>query len=335
MIALAVVLLFAQANFDLALPDYLSRIVNVGIQQGGVEEALPEAVRQSTMDNLVLFMTAEDKNAVLDTYTLVEPSTAKAAEYVARYPVLESEAVYVLQSVDPAQADRLNLVVGKSFLVVSFLEQAMKDPSKIPDMGTLSFDLSKLPAGMDLFALLRQMPDAQRLQMADQVNQQFEALGDSMVLQSAVVPVRAEYTALGMDTASIQTSYILRIGGMMLLLTLLSAVATVGVSYLSSRTAAGLGRDLRREVFKKVTDFSGAELENFSSASLITRSTNDVTQIQMVTMMVIRMVFYAPDTFKIGRGFSRKTRIKKTEKREKTKKIWFSALVSARPRPTQ
>jgi len=295
MILLAIVLLFAQANFDLALPDYMSRIVNVGIQQGGVEEALPEAVRQSTMDKLVLFMSAEDKTAVLDAYTLVEPSSTEAADYIAKYPVLESEPVYVLKTIDKDLADRLNIVMGKSFLVVSTLQQVMDDPSKASSLGqNLGFDLSKIPAGMDLFAILQTLPESQRTQMRDKINQQFDAMGPDMIAQAAVVPVKAEYAALGMDTGSLQNRYILRIGGIMLLLTLLSAVATVIVGYLSARTAAGLARDVRRKVFEKVESFSNAEFEKFSTASLITRSTNDITQIQMVTVMLVRMVFYAP-----------------------------------------
>jgi ATP-binding cassette subfamily B multidrug efflux pump len=295
MILLAIVLLFAQANFDLALPDYMSRIVNVGIQQGGVEEALPEAVRQSTMDKLVLFMSAEDKTAVLDAYTLVEPSSAQAADYIAKYPVLETEPVYVLKTIDKDLADRLNIVMGKSFLVVSTLQQVMDDPSKASSLGqNLGFDLSKIPAGMDLFAILQTLPESQRTQMRDKINQQFDAMGPDMIAQAAVVPVKAEYAALGMDTGSLQNRYILRIGGIMLLLTLLSAVATVIVGYLSARTAAGLARDVRRKVFEKVESFSNAEFEKFSTASLITRSTNDITQIQMVTVMLVRMVFYAP-----------------------------------------
>lgn len=294
LILLAVVLLFAQANFDLALPDYLSRIVNVGIQQGGVVDALPDAVRQSKMEKLLLFMNTEEQTAVLDAYTLVNRDSAEYSQTLERYPVLQSEPVYVLQASDPVLQEELELVVGKAFLVVSFLERAMEDPSQVPDMGDGAFDLSQLPPGMDVFALLENMPEAQRLQLAEMASQQFAALGESMIRQSAVVPVREEYAALGIDTAALQSGYILSIGGIMLLLTLGSVLATVGVSYLSSRTAAGLGRDLRRAVFGKVTDFSGAEFEKFSTASLITRSTNDVTQIQMVTMMVVRMVFYAP-----------------------------------------
>lgn len=130
--------------------------------------------------------------------------------------------------------------------------------------------------------------------MRDTVNTKFAALGDRMIVQAAVGAVKTEYAALGVDTDRLQTMYLLTVGGWMLLLTLLSAVATVIVGFLSARIAAGVARDLRRATFAKVESFSSTEFEHFSTASLITRTTNDVTQIQMVTMIMIRMVFYAP-----------------------------------------
>ena len=295
MILLAIVLLFAQANFDLALPDYLSRIVNVGIQQGGVENAVPVAIRQSEMDKLVIFMSAEDKTVVLGGYTLVDQVSPDYDTAVEDYPILKEEPIYVLNESDEEEIDRLNPVMGQSILVVSSIEQMMADPSMAAEIdGDFEFDPSMIPQGMDVFAFLGRLPAAQLEQMADIVNQRFGTPGDSMIIQAAVGPVKAEYEALGMDTDKLQTNYMLRIGGWMLLLTLLSGVCTIAVGYLSAKTAAGAARDIRRDLFRQVESFSNTEFSTFSTASLITRSTNDITQVQMVVMLLVRLVFYAP-----------------------------------------
>ncbi|MGD8472741.1 MAG: ABC transporter ATP-binding protein, partial [Anaerolineae bacterium] len=295
LILLSVILLFVLANANLALPDYLSRIVNVGIQQNGVENAVAAAVRQSQMDKLLVFVSEEQQALVLDSYLLVEPDSAEAQQYVEEYPALADEPVYVLRDIDEATITELNAIMGRAWLVVSGIEQMMADPSQAPPMGEgLGFDLSQLPEGVDVFALLKQMPAAQRAQMGDRITEAFAALGDSMINQMAVVAVKAEYEALGMDTAKLQRDYMLRTGGVMLLISLLGGAATIAVGYLAARTAAGAARDIRRAVFAKVESFSSAEFSQFSTASLITRSTNDVTQVQMVIFMFIRMVLFAP-----------------------------------------
>jgi ATP-binding cassette subfamily B protein len=295
MILLAIILLFAQANFDLALPDYLSRIVNVGIQQGGVENAVPVAIRQSQMDKLVIFMDETEETAVLTAYTLVDQDSPDYDSAIEDYPILKEEPIYVLNDIDDEESDRLNPVMGEAILIVSGIEQLLTDPSGAAEMGwEFEFDPSMLPQGMDIFTLLRQLPAAQREQISAVINQRFGAMGESMVIQAAVGPVKAEYEALGMDTDKLQNDYILRVGGLMLLLTLLSGACTVVVGYLSARTAAGSARDLRRDLFRQVESFSSIEFNTFSTASLITRSTNDITQIQMVVIILVRMVFYAP-----------------------------------------
>ena len=295
MLLAAIVLLFAQANFDLALPDYLSRIVNNGIQQSGVENAVPVAIRQSEMDRVVIFMSAEDKASVLNDYTLIDQNSSNYGTYVKDYPALANQPVYVLNNIDKTEIDRLNPIMAKALLAVSTIEQVMADPAKAAQMGgNLGFDVTKIPPGTDVFAILKQLPPAQLSQMTDAVNKQFEALGDSMVVQAAVAAVKSEYEALGMDTAKLQNNYILNVGGIMLLLTLLSGACAIAVGFLSARIAAGSARDIRRDVFKNVESFSSAEFNKFSTASLITRSTNDITQIQMVVVMMVRMVFYAP-----------------------------------------
>ena len=295
MVLMAIALLFIQANCDLALPDYMSKIVNNGIQQNGIINAVPVAIRQSEMDHLTIFISVEDKTRVLNDYTLIDKSSPDYGKYVQQYPLLASQPIYVLKSVSQAEIDGLNPLMGKAFLAVTAVQKITANPSAAAAAAkSFGFDLSKLPKEVDIFTVLANLPAAQRSQMMAGMDKQFAALGDSMIIQTAVGSVKQEYTALGMNTSQLQSSYIINVGLFMLLLSLLSVACTVSVGYLSARTAAGLSRDLRKNVFKKVESFSGNEFDNFSTASLITRSTNDITQIQMVTIMMIRMVFYAP-----------------------------------------
>ncbi len=295
LILISVGLLFVQANADLALPDYMSNIVNYGIQQRGVTNAVPVAIRKVQMDRLVLFMSADEKARVLSDYTLVDKSSPEYQQYVKDYPALANEPVYVLKAIDKTETAAINPVMGRAILVVSSIEQAMADPAKAAAMGQgMGFDLSKLPAGADVFSMLGQLPPATLAKISAAVNQKFGVLGDKMIIQSAAAPIRLEYQALGMDTGQLQMDYIWHTGLLMVVVTLLSVACTIGVGYLSARTAAGLARDLRRGVFQRVESFSSAEFNKFSTASLITRSTNDVTQIQMVVIMMMRMVIYAP-----------------------------------------
>lgn len=296
MLLLSVTLIFAQANFDLALPDYLSRIVNTGIQQGGVEDALPQAIRQTQMERAVIFMSTEESESILAAYSLIDRNSTEYDTYLEQYPVLETENIYVLNKIDQAEIDRLNPIMGKAMLAVAGIEQALEDPSRAAEMGGAfgGFDLSKLPPGMDVFTMLKQLPADQIQQITDSMDEQFTALGDSMVVQAAVGAVRNEYQALGMDTEELQNSYIMTVGGWMILLTLASGVCTIIVGWLSAKIAAGMARDIRRDVFQKVESYSSTEFDKFSTASLITRTTNDVTQVQMVVMMMVRMMFYAP-----------------------------------------
>jgi ATP-binding cassette subfamily B protein len=183
--------------------------------------------------------------------------------------------------------------MGKALLVVSGIEQAVADPAKAQAMGLGTY-LSRVPAGTDIFSLLPKLPPAALSQMTTAVNQKFASMGSSMIVQAAAGALKTEYAALGMDTGALQTNYILRIGALMLLLTLLSGACTIAVGFLSARVAAGLSRDLRRNVFERVENFSSSEFDKFSTASLITRTTNDITQIQIVVVMGMRMFIYAP-----------------------------------------
>jgi ATP-binding cassette subfamily B protein len=295
LILISVVLLFVQANAELALPDYLSKLVNNGIQQGGVEGSVPAAIRQVQMDRLLIFLDAPGRERVLASYTLVEPASPEAAQHIEAYPALAEGGVYLLKDLDRDKLDALSPLMAKALVTVSAIQQMVADPAKAAAMGQQAgFDLSQLPAGMDPFALLKQMPAAQSAKLGAAIDAQFAALGDSMITQMAGGAVKAEYEALGMDIAKVQRAYILRIGALMLLVSLLAGACTIGVGYLASKTSSGVARDVRQAVFRKVESFSSAEFDKFSTASLITRSTNDVTQVQMVIGMIMRMVLFAP-----------------------------------------
>jgi ATP-binding cassette subfamily B protein len=296
LILIAIALLFVQANADLALPDYMSKIVNIGIQQGGVENAVPEAIRQSEMNRLFIFMTTDEQTTVLANYTLIDSSSAEYDTYLEEYPALADGPIYVRNNIDQATIDTLNPIMGKALLIVYGIEQAATNPEQASVMASqYGFDLSQIPAGMDIFTVLASPMGQQMLpQMLEGINSRFSTMDSSTIVQAAASAVKAEYAALGMDTGKLASNYIWLAGANMLLLTLLSVACTVIVGFLSARTAAGLARDLRRNVFDRVESFSSTEFDKFSTASLITRTTNDVTQIQMVVIMMMRMVIYAP-----------------------------------------
>jgi len=297
-LAAAILLLFAQANADLALPDYMSRIVNVGIQQSGMESPLPQVMREETLSRLGLFLSQADQADLSAAYRQVDAASSEYAALSEQYSGLSGQSVYVLQAVDTATRIRLEGLIARPFLVVYGLEQAAQDPEKAASMfGSLGgqFNLSQLPPGMDLFTVLGKLPQAQRDQIVQAVDARFESLGGEKALrQAAARAALAEFEALGGDTQSLQSAYLWQVGGQMLLIALLSAVATILVGLLGSRIAAGLARNLRSLLFEKVMRFSGAEFEHFSTASLITRATNDINQVQAVTGILVRMVFYAP-----------------------------------------
>ena len=294
MLAACVILLFTQAMLDLTLPDLLSRIVNTGIQASGIEDAAMSAMRQQTMERITLFMSDEDESLVREAYELVDSRSADYLNLVDTYPQLLNEPIYILRDIDDETKGQIVKPIARSLMAMSAIEQAMVDPQAAPFADGGAFDFARIPPGADIFQLLSGLPAVQRQQLAQQLNQQFETLGDKLISQTAVLQVKKEYEALGVDLAGLQSSYIWRTGAIMLLVTLASAVCTISVAYLSAKIAAGSGRDLRSAVFTKVENFSGVEFDQFPTASLITRNTNDITQMQMVTMFIIRLVFYAP-----------------------------------------
>lgn len=290
----AILLLFVMANAELALPDYLSRIVNVGIQQNGIESVIPQYIRQSQLDNMMLFFEDQESAMVYDAYRLVDESSPDFDALVETVPALASEPVYVLQDLTDQEMDQLEPVMSRGGLILYGIQQIVDNPNRAKEMlGDIPFDPSQIPQGMDIFSVLKMAPD--RLDtIKQQIIEQFQAMPDTLVSQMAIEAVREEYQSMDIDLGKIQTNYILRTGGGMVLIAFLSAITNVGVGFLAARTSAGVARDMRQDVFTKVESFSSQEFNNFSTASLITRATNDVTQIQRVVFMVMRLLFYAP-----------------------------------------
>lgn len=288
----AILLLFVQAMCDLALPDYMSNIVNVGLRQGGIEDAVPEALTEGRMNKALLFMTEEEKKLVSDNYTRIDKTSSDYNEYLKKYPILSQESVYVLKKKNKQVIEEMNPVMGRALLTTFSIEQ--KQAMAIKAGKELDFQGTKYPATTDVFAMIGQKPQDERVAESHEETKQYTALGENAIVQAAAQVVRVEYKILGMDTDKVQNRYIFKMGIYMLLISLLSAVAIVVVGFFSSKTAAGFARDIRSEVFKKVQRFSNTEMDKFSTASLITRTTNDITQIQMFIVIMIRMVFYAP-----------------------------------------
>jgi len=290
----AIVLLFVMANADLALPDYLSRIVNVGIQQNGIDSVIPQYIRKSQLDNMILFFDDQESALVYDAYQLVDETSPGYDELVQTVPALASEPVYVLKDLPRDELDLLKPVMSRGLLILFGIQQVMDNPDRAKQMlGDLPFDPSQIPQGMDIFSILKMAPEGLDT-IKQRITEQFQSMPDTLVTQLTSEAIREEYQSMGIDLGKIQTIYILRTGGVMVLLSILSGVTNVSVSFLAARTSASVARDIRKDVFTKVESFSSQEFNKFSTASLITRATNDVTQIQHVVFMVMRLLFFAP-----------------------------------------
>lgn len=275
LILASIVLLYIQAMTDLSLPDYMSNIVNVGIQQGGIQKPVPEVIRESQMNKVLMFAEKDYKSVIKDSYRLINKDSSDYTVLLKKYPLLSTESLYVLE--DKNIVDKLSLPMGKALLAVAYTDKLRQESM---DKG------KKNPASP--------AKGAESTSKAQGDPSLLKALGDDMLIQGATPLVKAEYEAIGIDTGKIQNSYIINTGLIMLLISLLSALCIVIVGFLSSKVAAGISKKLRRDVFTRVSSFSNTEMDKFSTASLITRTTNDVTQIQMLVVMMIRMVFYAP-----------------------------------------
>lgn len=289
--------LVVQAWADLTLPQYTSNIVNVGIQAGGIENGVPDVIRQSQMEHLMLLMSEEDKQFVEEHYTLLDRDTmdaSKLQEATEKYPVLTNESVYELDEVDTDTNDKLADIFAQPMIVAAAIDSGSEQTAEMEAQLKANLPAEMPAEDMTVFDILAMMPEEQLEPMREEMDEQFSAMPDSILEQASVAFVKSEYEAVGLDTDAIQNRYILITGAKMLLIALISMACSIAVGYMASRIAAALGRNLRENVFEKVVSFSNAEFDRFSTASLITRSTNDIQQIQMFVVMLLRMVLYAP-----------------------------------------
>lgn len=279
-IILILALLIVQAYCDLSLPQYTSDIVDTGIQQSGIDSCLPEQIRSSEMDKLTLFLEDSEKDELLSAYTA-------------------DGDVYRLNEIDKDTRASLEELISDPILVVYSLENldmsASSGEENMSDEGAAFMaQLSQLPEGTTVFDMLAAAPIEQRIEMKNNMTEKFADYGDSMTSQMSIAYVRSEYEALGIDLDKMQIDYLKTAGGKMIVLSLIMMLTSILCGYLAAKTAAQFGMDIREKVFRKVVSFSNAEMEKFSTASLITRSTNDIQQLQMVIVMLLRMVAYAP-----------------------------------------
>lgn len=261
-IVLIIALLFLQAYCDLALPGYTSDIINIGIQQGGIEDAVAEKLRNSTMEKLMLFMSEKEVETVKSHYTQ-EGDFWKLSGHLSK-----------------EEREELNDIFTMPMTVVLFLSTESEETAQIRQRMQLSEDA-------DILEVLAAMPK-------ESLSGLLESVPETMASQSAIAFVKAEYEAQGMDMEHLQNSYLKHTGLQMIGMALVIMLTAVSGVYLSSRVAAAFGRDIRKLIYEKVMSFSSQEFDGFSTASLITRSTNDVQQVQMLMTMVFRIVLYAP-----------------------------------------
>lgn len=270
-----IVLVFAQVQAQLALPDHMSKIITYGIQYGGITESIPSAMSEETYKHLQIFMDEESKTILEDNYVQVSQGDTS---YTKKYPLVEKEDIYILKDHPDSS---LEDAIKKPLLMTSLLEneEILKN--------------FKLDSSSQLYQALSIQP-----QLKEQIVNQFDAMlskyTDANLTAAQTLAVKKVYQDLQMDTAAIQNRYIMQEGLWMLAISLLATVCAIGSAYLSSRTATAASRDLRRDVFAKVETFSSAEFSRFSTASLITRTTNDIQQVQTVLTMFLRIVLFAP-----------------------------------------
>jgi ATP-binding cassette subfamily B protein len=296
-VVIIIALLCVQAWADLTLPEYTSKIVNTGIQAGGIENVAPIAIRESQMDKLLVF--TDDDETILNSYVLLSKENIDEEEYAKqqnKYPILEKENIYIIKdNITKEEQENLNSIMAKPLMIASMLEQEetanqIKELmfANVPEEQQIQLE------NLDIMQILMSLPEEQLNQVIEKMSSTIDEKLGTMTEQAAISVVKEEYQAIGMDTDSIQNKYIASIGLQMLGVAFISMASAIIIILLSSRVAAKLGKTLRDKVFRKVLGFSGEEFNNFSTASLITRSTNDIQQIQSLITMLFRVVVYAP-----------------------------------------
>ena len=284
-VLLILCVLVVQAYCDLSLPTYTSNIVNVGIQQSGIDEEIPENISEEEMNRLLLFVSEDDRQDIQDAYE----KSGESFDY-------DGEVLTLKDSVksDNEKLDALTEEMKLPMMLTAGFENG-SDTTKQME-GQLKEQMSQVPGieKMSVFDIFGMMDDTQRAAIVDKITEQMDKMPDSILDQAAISYVKSTYEQIGLDTGHMSTVYILKTGAKMLGLAALGMAASILACLMASRVGAKVGRGLRRDTFRKVIGFSNAEFDKFSTASLITRSTNDIQQIQLLTVMILRMVLYAP-----------------------------------------
>ena len=283
-VLLILCVLVVQAYCDLSLPTYTSNIVNVGIQQSGIDEEIPENISEEEMNRLLLFVSEDDRQDIQDAYE----KSSESFDY-------DGEVLTLKDSVksDNEKLDALTEEMKLPMMLTAGFENG-SDTTKQME-GQLKEQMSQVPGieKMSVFDIFGMMDDTQRAAIVDKITEQMDKMPDSILDQAAISYVKSTYEQIGLDTGHMSTVYILKTGAKMLGLAALGMAASILACLMASRVGAKVGRGLRRDTFRKVIGFSNAEFDKFSTASLITRSTNDIQQIQLLTVMILRMVLYA------------------------------------------
>ena len=306
-----VLILVVQAYCDLSLPAYTSDIVNVGIQQGGIEDEVPRQIATEEMEKLLLFVSEDDQQTVMDAYTedntsykkeayvlkdsvAKEENTMENLKDILQIPMMMTSGIESGSDTTKQMEDKLKeqMSQGMAQSMPQGADRTM--PEGMPQGESQAESQAVSLDDMSMFDLLKMLPAEQRATMVEKIEEQMSEMPDTILDQAAVSFCRSAYKDLGMDMDQTQIHYLLKTGGQMAALALLGMVASIMVAFLASRVGASAGRDLRSGVFHKVVGFSNNEFNHFSTASLITRSTNDIQQIQMLIVMLLRMVLYAP-----------------------------------------
>lgn len=305
--------LMIQAYCELSLPTYTSNIVNIGIQQSGIDENVPRTMIEEDLEKLLLFVPSDEQKTVQEAY---EKGKYAAYHYTGN---VEGTILRLKENIvtDKEKLENLSSILKKPMMLVSGfdsdsdltkqMEKQMKEQMKqqtmgqiqtapeIPDGGDVQIQ-SEVPNvdDMSIYEMFGMMPEERREQTVQEITEKLDDMPDSILEQAGTAYVRLAYDRIGIDTDKISSAYIWNTGAKMLALAALGMLASIMVGLMASRVGAGIGRGLRRDVFRKVVSFSNAEFDKFSTASLITRSTNDIQQVQLLSVMVLRMVLYSP-----------------------------------------
>lgn len=284
-ILLCVGCVFIQSQSELALPDYMSQIVTNGIQAGGFDSSVAEVLSDETFEHLLIFADDDQVSLIKNSYSLTKYEDLDE-EMKEDFPKLKD--AYILNDISKDEKEELEKALVKPMLMVSTIDSLDPSSAEYQEM------FGQLPKGIDIYQVLSMMDQKNKQKMSEQVDAQIDAMGESTMMIAAGNGVKSEYGRLGVDVNKVQTQYILNAGLVMLAIALLGSLSAIFSAYLSSKVGAGVARDLRKAVFEKVESFSNTEFNKFSTASLITRTTNDITQVQNLMTMLLRIVLFAP-----------------------------------------